>query len=66
MSACTFFSIGDSDMDYSKQGGPRKGSNKPRHSEHNAKGTAKNPYDGKTDKAALLERMKAAAKKKEG
>lgn len=52
-------------MDYSKQGGARQGSNKPRHAEHNAKGTAKNPYDKKTDKAALLERMKAAAKKQE-
>lgn len=52
-------------MDYSKQGGARLGSNKPRHAEHNAKGTAKNPYDKKADKAALLERMKAAAKKQE-
>lgn len=53
-------------MDYSRMGGPRMGNNKPRHAEHNAKGTAKNPYDKKTDKSALLQRMKAAAKKKEG
>ncbi len=53
-------------MDYSRMGGTRMGSNTPRHAEHNAKGTAKNPYDRKADKAALLQRMKAAAKKKEG
>ena len=53
-------------MDYGKTGNPKKGSNTPRHAEHNAKGPAKNPYDRKADKAALLERMKAAAKKKEG
>lgn len=50
-------------MDYSRMGGVKPGRNKPRHSEHNAKGTAKNPYDKKSDKAELLERMKAAAAK---
>ncbi|WP_278923319.1 MULTISPECIES: hypothetical protein [Pseudophaeobacter] len=50
-------------MDYSKKGGPRMGSNKPRHAEHNAKGSQKNPYDKRDDKSALLERMKAAAEK---
>lgn len=49
-------------MDYGKQGGPRMGKNKPRHSEHNARGTKKTPYNKSTDKAALLERMKKAAK----
>jgi len=52
-------------MDYSKQGGSRMGRNKPRHSEHNAKGSAKNPYDKTTDKSALLERMKKAAQQKD-
>ncbi|MGR3622649.1 hypothetical protein [Pseudophaeobacter sp.] len=66
MTALTFVKIESPDMDYSKQSGPRMGSNAPRHAEHNAKGTKKNPYDSKTDKSALLERMKAAAKKKEG
>lgn len=50
-------------MDYGKSGGAKLGSNKPRHSEHNAKGSAKNPYDKKPSKAELLDRMKAAAKK---
>lgn len=49
-------------MDYSKSGAPKLGKNAPRHAEHNAKGTAKNPYGSKQDKAALLARMKAAAK----
>ncbi|WP_333693097.1 hypothetical protein [Phaeobacter italicus] len=51
-------------MDYSRMGGVKPGRNKPRHAEHNAKGTAKNPYDKKSDKAELLERMKAAAAKR--
>ncbi|MGR3760544.1 hypothetical protein ACUXV3_10500 [Roseobacteraceae bacterium NS-SX3] len=50
-------------MDYSKTSGPRMGSNKPRHSEHNAKGSKKNPFGKKDDKSALLERLKAAAEK---
>ncbi len=41
------------------------GKNKPRHNEHNAKGTEKNPFGQKTAKADLLARMKAAAEKKE-
>ncbi|MCE5971882.1 hypothetical protein LZA78_00060 [Sinirhodobacter sp. WL0062] len=48
-------------MDYSKSGGAKQGKNTPRHSEHNAKGSDKNPF-GKTEtKAELLARMKAAA-----
>lgn len=50
-------------MDYSKSGGARMGSNKPRHKEHNAKGTEKNPYGKQPPKAELLARMKAAAAK---
>jgi hypothetical protein len=48
-------------MDYGKAGGPKSGKNTPRHQEHNAKGTAKNPFGAQTAKDALLERMKAAA-----
>ncbi len=48
-------------MDYKASGAPKLGKNQPRHSEHNAKGSKKNPYDKGADKAALLERMKAAA-----
>jgi hypothetical protein len=48
-------------MDYGKSGAPKKGANKPRHSEHNAKGSTKNPFGKQQDKAALLKRMKAAA-----
>ena len=48
-------------MDYGKTGAARKGTNAPRHAEHNAKGSRKNPYDKSQDKSALLARMKAAA-----
>ncbi|KIC13882.1 hypothetical protein [Leisingera sp. ANG-Vp] len=50
-------------MDYSRMGGVKPGQNKPRHAEHNAKGTKKNPFGKQQDKAALLKRMKAAADK---
>lgn len=50
-------------MDYSKSGGAKAGKNKPRHSEHNAKGTQKNPFGQTPTKAELLARMKAAADK---
>ncbi len=54
-------------MDYGKSGRPAKGSNMPRHSEHNAYGSGKKPYGKAESKAELLARMKAAAeaKKKE-
>ncbi|WP_168733231.1 hypothetical protein [Thalassobius vesicularis] len=52
-------------MDYSKMGGAKSGSNKPRHKEHNEPGTDKTPYGKKPVKAALLERMKKAAEKKD-
>ncbi|MEK0164702.1 hypothetical protein VWZ88_09905 [Phaeobacter sp. JH20_36] len=39
------------------------GKNSPRHQEHNAKGSAKNPYGARETKAELLARMKAAAEK---
>ncbi|WP_179300244.1 hypothetical protein [Pseudothioclava arenosa] len=50
-------------MDYSKSGGPKQGKNAPRHTEHNIKGSEKNPYGVRAPKAELLARMKAAAKK---
>lgn len=51
-------------MDYGKSGAVKTGKNTPRHSEHNAKGSDKNPYFGKDAKAELLARMKAAAEAK--
>lgn len=51
-------------MDYSKSGGRKAGSAAPKHSEHNAKGTSKNPFGAKPSKADLLARMKAAAEAK--
>lgn len=51
-------------MDYSRMGGARAGSNKPRHTEHNARGSAKTPFGKKPVKKELLERMKKASDKK--
>lgn len=51
-------------MDYGKSGAPKKGKNAPRHFEHNAKGSEKNPFGDRTAKAELLARMKAAAEAK--
>ena len=48
-------------MDYGKSGAPLKAKKAPRHTEHNAKGTEKNPFGQSATKAALLARMKAAA-----
>ncbi len=50
-------------MDYKKSGAPKNAKNTPHHQEHNAKGSAKNPYGKADPKAALLARMKAAAEK---
>ena len=51
-------------MDLGSTGVARKGKNAPRHKEHNAKGTDKNPFGKHATKAELLKRMKAAAAKK--
>jgi hypothetical protein len=51
-------------MDYGKTGAPKVRKNSPKHNEHNAKGTAKNPFSVKETKAELLARMKAAAEAK--
>lgn len=48
-------------MDYSKSGNPKGPKNAPRHTEHNSKGSSKNPFGQKETKAELLARMKAAA-----
>jgi hypothetical protein len=48
-------------MDYGKSGGVRQDAKAPRHKEHNARGTAKNPFGAAEAKAELLARMKAAA-----
>ncbi len=48
-------------MDYSKSGSAKSGKNTPRHSEHNAKGSDKNPFGRPAPKAELLARLKAQA-----
>jgi hypothetical protein len=48
-------------MDYSKSGGARPDKNAPRHAEHNAKGSDKNPFGKGGAKEELLARMKQAA-----
>ncbi len=50
-------------MDYSKSGGAKTGKNTPRHREHNAPGTDKNPFGRPKPKAELLAKLAAAAKK---
>lgn len=54
-------------MDYGKSGSAKPAKKAPKHVEHNQKGSAKNPFGGKDDKATLLARLKAAAEaKKQG
>ena len=55
-------------MDYGKSGDSKAGKNTPRHAEHNAKGSDKNPFGQRPPKADLLARLKAvvAAKKAAG
>lgn len=48
-------------MDYSKSGSANTTKHAPKHSEHNAPGSRKNPFGKGQDKAELLARMKAAA-----
>lgn len=49
-------------MDYGRMGAAKIGSNKPRHTDRDAKGAPNKVSDAQRDqKAALLERMKAAA-----
>ncbi|MGI1664070.1 hypothetical protein ACRDNQ_17665 [Palleronia sp. KMU-117] len=51
-------------MDYGKSGAARQGKSGPKHVEHNAKGTANNPFGARDAKAELVARMKAAAQAK--
>lgn len=48
-------------MDYKASGAPKHSAKAPRHAEHNARGTEKNPFSKTSAKAALVARMKAAA-----
>lgn len=52
-------------MDYGKSGTAKAGKNAPRHVEHNARGSDRNPFGKQPPKAELLKRMKEAAKKKD-
>jgi hypothetical protein len=51
-------------MDYGKSGSPKVGRGTPRHTEHNAKGTKKNPFGKPAPKAELLARLKAYSEAK--
>jgi hypothetical protein len=53
-------------MDYKAAGAPKMAKKAPRHVEHNARGTTKNPYSKTETKAELLARMKAAAETRKG
>ncbi|MGB3313199.1 MAG: hypothetical protein WBB85_02210 [Albidovulum sp.] len=55
---------GMTDMDYGKSGAAKSAKHAPRHKEHNAKGSDKNPFGKQPSKAELLKRMKEAAAKK--
>ncbi len=54
-------------MNYKAQGATKKGRNTPRHAEHNAPGSDKDPFGKRSGKrpgkAELLERMKNAQNK---
>ncbi len=52
-------------MDYGKSGTAKTGKNTPRHAEHNAKGSDRNPFGKQSPKPELLKRIKAAAAKKD-
>lgn len=49
--------------DYGKQKSGKPAKNKPPHREHNEPGGPANPFGNRADKAALLDRMRAAAKR---
>ncbi|SEL62000.1 hypothetical protein SAMN05443999_106241 [Roseovarius azorensis] len=55
-------------MDYKAAGAPKKGNKIPRHKEHNAPGSEKNPFGKRPSKEELVARLKAKAEKsaKEG
>jgi hypothetical protein len=49
-------------MDYSKMGAANSGKNHPRHKEHNAPGSGKNPFGRPKPKSELVEKLAKAAK----
>lgn len=49
--------------DYGKQKSGKPATNRPPHREHNEPGGPANPFGARADKAALLERMRANAKR---
>ena len=50
-------------MDYKAAGSPKKGTNHPKHAEHNAQGSKKKPFGARPNKKELLARMKTAQSK---
>jgi len=46
-------------MDYKAAGAPKKGNKIPRHTEHNAPGSDKNPFGKRPSKDELVARLKA-------
>ncbi len=50
-------------MDYKAAGAPKKGNKIPRHKEHNAPGSDKNPFGKRPSKDELVARLKAKAEK---
>jgi len=50
-------------MDYKAAGAPKPAKGQPRHSEHNAYGSKKTPFNSRPSKAELLAKMKANAEK---
>jgi hypothetical protein len=52
--------------DYSKQFSSTAAKGTPRHKEHNAPGTDKNPFGGKKPKADLVAKLAEAARKGKG
>ncbi|ARE83768.1 Cobalt chelatase [Roseovarius sp. EC-HK134] len=50
-------------MDYNALGASKKGGKIPRHKEHNAPGTDKNPFGKRPSKEELIARLKAKAEK---
>lgn len=52
-------------MDYSKMGASKNGKNQPRHKEHNAPGSGKNPFGRPRPKSELVEKLAKAAKERQ-
>lgn len=52
-------------MDYGRMGAPKIKSNKPRHADRDGKGAPKDQAGQQAHKEALLQRMKAAAKRQD-